>query len=285
MSRERPSPLAVDASTPQSDGRDRVRWIRGAEALDADVISVLTRPAMSGRFWVDLENARRWLEERRGEGNREGMTYTHLFAKAAGLAAMASPDLHRMYGWFRCVDPGAADVGVSVASEGVLAPVIVLEAADRMSLREIARGLREKAAQVRRDDPQTRKLADRLAPLVPPFVRRFLIRLVFSSPGLRRRMVGTIQVTNIGLAEAEDCQVPMAAEVVLGCGVVEKRVVPDENDRAVVRTGAMFTLNASHRKLTAVTARPFIERFRALLARPEELASDSGREADRNLRT
>jgi hypothetical protein len=277
MSQERSSPPALDVSPQQCDARDRVRWIRGAEALEADVISALTRPAMFGRFWVDLENARRWLEERRAAGNPEELTYTHLFVRAAALAAMASPDLHRMYGWFRCVDPGAADIGVSVACEGILAPVVVLAAADRMSVTEIARELREKAAQARRDDPRVRKLADRFVPFLPiPFLRRFLIRLAFSSPSFRRRMVGTIQITNIGLAEAEDCHVPMAAEIILCCGVVEKRVV--------VRTGAVFTLNGSHRKLTAVTGRPFVERFRRLLASPEELASSPARDADRDPR-
>jgi hypothetical protein len=281
VSQAQPSPLASDVSPSQNDGRDRVRWIRGAEALEADVISALTRIVVSARFWVDLENARCWLEERRAEGNPAGLTYTPLFAKAAGMAVMASPDLHRMYGLLRCIDPGVADVGVSVAAEGVLAPVVVLPAADRMSVREIAQELREKAAQVRRDDPRTRALADRFVPFLPiPFLRRLLVRLAFSNPSFRRRMVGTIQVTNVGLSGAEDCYVPMAAELLLGCGLIEKRVVPDERDRPVVRTGAVFIVQGSHRKLTAVTARPFIERFRALLASPEELASCPGRDAD-----
>jgi pyruvate/2-oxoglutarate dehydrogenase complex dihydrolipoamide acyltransferase (E2) component len=273
MSQVQPSPLHLDVSPPGSDSSDRVRWIRGAEALEADVIKVLSRPVMGGRFWVDLENARRWIEERRATREGDELTYTHLFVKAAGMAVMASPNLHRMYGVLRCLEPAAADVGVSVAAEGALAPVVVLPAADRMSVDDIARELRERAARARAEDPRTRTLIDRFVYVVPlPFLRRLLVRLVFSNARLRRKLVGTIQLTNVGFTGADDCYVSMVGELLLGCGIVEKRVLVDENDRPCVRTGAVFTLQGSHRKLTGLTGRPFVARFRELLAAPQQLA-------------
>lgn len=274
MSQVQPSPLTLDVTAPRGDGADRVRWIRGAEALEADVIQVLTGPMMGGRFWVDLENARRWIEERRAAQPGDEVNYTHLFIKAAGMAVMASPDLHRMYGALRCVEPAAADVGVSVAAEGALAPVVVLPAADRMPVDEIARELRERAAQTREEDPRTRALIDRFVYIVPlPFLRRLLVRLLFSNARLRRKMVGTIQLSNVGFTGVDDCYIPMVAELLLGCGSVEKRVLVDENDQPCVRTGAVFTIQGSHRKLTGVSARPFIARFRELLDSPEQLVA------------
>jgi hypothetical protein len=264
-----------------SDGADvgespKTRWISGAEAFEADVIAVLTRPAMQLQFWVDLENVGTFLDAQRNAGDGPALTYTHLFVKAAGMAAMASPDLHRMYGPLRCLQPAVADVGVSVAAEGLVAPTVVLPGADRMTVDEIARQLREGAARARRDDPGARAWANRLVPFFPlPALRRLLIRLAFSSPNVRRRTVGTIQLTNVGLTGGESCYVPMVGELLLACGAVGKRVVPDEMDRPVVRTGAQFSLMASHRKISAVTVRPFVARFRELLAAPEKLASSS----------
>jgi hypothetical protein len=49
-------------------------------------------------------------------------------------------------------------------------------------------------------------------------------------------------------------------------------MVGNDLDDCAVRTGAEFRLIGSHRKLNGDTAGRFIERFRHLLANPEELA-------------
>jgi hypothetical protein len=101
------------AADPVPRRADVVRRLRGIEAWQRDVIAVLTRPAVVGEFRVRLDAAAR----RVGQADGPKLTWTHLFIKAAALAAVSSPALHRMYGPFGVLEPGHADVGVSVEGQ------------------------------------------------------------------------------------------------------------------------------------------------------------------------
>ncbi|MCB9665445.1 MAG: hypothetical protein H6732_15135 [Alphaproteobacteria bacterium] len=231
------------------------RWKTGLETLDADVVAVLTGPVIHVRFEVDLEPCAPLLAD--------GLTWTPVILKAGALAAMAAPDLHRMHGTWRVLEPAACDVGVSVAGEGLLAPVVVLPAVDRMPLGEIAGLLAERAAVARAEEARSHALVNAVIPWFPfPWLRRALVRWLFSSPARRRRMVGSLQVTNIGLSDADIAYVPMTAELLLVVGAI--RTV---DGRRRVTLG----IQASHLKLNAVTVRPFLRRFREVIAQPELL--------------
>lgn len=232
------------------------RWKTGLELLDADVVSVLTAPVIHVRFEVDLEPCAPLLEG--------GLTWTPVIVKAAALAAMAAPDLHRLHGRWRVLEPAAADVGVSVAGAGLLAPVVVLQGADRRTLEDLASELARRALGARAEEARSHALVNRVVPWFPfPRLRRALVRWLFASPARRRRMVGTIQVTNIGLCDADIAYVPMTAELLLVVGAI--RSVDG-------RRRVTLAIQASHLKLNAVTVKPFIRRFREVIAHPELLA-------------
>lgn len=246
------------------------RRMRGSERLDHDVIHVLTRPCIAGTFWVDLEPARAWLEARDAS---ERLTWTHLIVKAAALAALQAPELHRMYGWGRALDPAHADVGVSVLGERIVTPVVVVRAADTLSPGQIRDVLRQAVPQAQAEERAGTALVDRWWWVVPlAWVRRRLTRLVLSFPGVRRKLVGTIQVSNIGFFGFEHAHVPMVGELLLVTGAVEKRVVAGDDDLPLARLGMVCSIHASHTKLNGETGGRFVRAFRELLAHPDRLA-------------
>ncbi len=246
---------------------DEHRRLRPVEALERDILRVFTRPVVVGEFWVDLDAADWFLRERRADGIR--LTFVSLFAKAAALAAMASPRAHRMYGPFGVLEPGSADVGVSIQGDGMLAPVQVLRAAEGKSLSELAVELREKTRQARMEEARMLALVDRYLWLFPfPPLRRLLIRAWFASPRRRRRAVGTIQISVLDRFGIDAAQVPVVAELLLMCGAIRDRVELQPDGRLATRKGAQFRLHGSHRKLNGETGGQFIERFREVLQDP-----------------
>ncbi len=243
------------------------RRLRPIEALERDILRVFTRPVVVGEFWVDLDAADWFLRERHADGIR--LTFVSLFAKAAALAATASPRAHRMYGPFGVIEPGSADVGVSVQGDGMLAPVTVLRAAESKSLEELAAELREKARKALAGDARMRELVDRYLWLFPfPPLRRLLIQAWFASPRRRRRAVGTIQISVLDRFGIDAAQVPVVAELLLMCGAIRERVELQPDGRLATRKGARFCIHGSHRKLNGESAGRFVERFREVLQDP-----------------
>jgi pyruvate dehydrogenase E2 component (dihydrolipoyllysine-residue acetyltransferase) len=250
---------------------DVVRWVRPIEALQRDVIAVLTRPVVVGRFWVNLEAAQRFARDP-GPDLPPRLTLTVLLAKAAALSALASPGLHRMYGPLKALDPAHADVGVSVEGQELLAPVVVLREADRKGLGELAESLKVLASEAREKEIRDVALIHRYLKLLPiPSLRRLLLRLFWQSPRVRRQAVGTIQFSNIGHFGIDSAEVPVVGELLLVGGVVHRRPAVAADGAIVSETGAEFTIHGSHRKLNGRTGGEFIGTFRRLLAEPERL--------------
>jgi pyruvate/2-oxoglutarate dehydrogenase complex dihydrolipoamide acyltransferase (E2) component len=247
----------------------RSRWQSASEAIETDVIRSLTGATVTGDFWIDLEPALRFLERQPRELL---LSRIHLYVKAAALAVLDAPSLHRQWGLLRVHDPVHADVGVSVGSSRSLAPVVVIASADLKSLAEIGRELRAGARRALREERRTTEMVDRWGRFFPfPILRRLVVRWVMASPTRRRKLVGTIQISDLDSYQIDAAQVPLVGELLLVAGAVRKSVVPGDGDRPVVRSGAMFTLHGSHRKLNGRTAGEFIGKFRALMAEPERL--------------
>jgi pyruvate/2-oxoglutarate dehydrogenase complex dihydrolipoamide acyltransferase (E2) component len=252
---------------------DSSRRLRPVEAFERDVIASLTRPVVAAEFWVDLEAVEQRLEALRGATPPAGLTFTHYYVKAAALAVRDVPELRRIYGAWRVLEPSHVDVGVSVdAPDVILAPVIVIEAADTKPLADIARDVRSKAQLAREDSRRVQALINRYLRLLPiPPVRRALIRGVLANARWRRRAVGSIQVTRLDRFGIRAVPVALTAELLLVAGAIERQPRVEGRDAIVIRTGAHFTLHGTHRKMNGRTTGAFIQRFRTLLAAPEQL--------------
>ena len=245
------------------------RRLRPVERLERDVVRVLDRPTNVLDFWVDLTDADE-LVRRRATGGSD-ITLTALVVKAAGLAALASPQLHRMHGIFRVMEPAHADVGISVATEEMLAPVVVIGEVDRKLAGDVARELRTKIAAAKDHDRTRAPLFARYAALVPFPLRRAFIRWWLLSPARRRRAFGTIQVSTVMRFNLDAAFTPVVVEMLLVAGGLQKQVRLGNSGAAEARLGARFQLHASHEKLNGVTGEAFARRFREVLSEPGQL--------------
>jgi pyruvate/2-oxoglutarate dehydrogenase complex dihydrolipoamide acyltransferase (E2) component len=247
---------------------DASRRLRPIEAVERDIVVALTAPTAACEFWVDLEEAARFVRERHAAAPTP-LTLTHLYIKAAACAVVRVPDLHRMYGPFSAIDPAHADVGVSVLAGAMVEPVVVIQQANLKPLAVIASELRSRAAAARADAQRFRLLVDRYLWLFPfPRLRRAAIRAFLASARRRRQLIGTIQLSSMGRFDLRTSYLPMVPDILLIAGVASRQACVEGTDRIVARTGAMFALHGSHRKLNGRTAGAFVSHFRTLLQDP-----------------
>ena len=182
--------MPESASAPEHDALDYAeRWLR-------DGLSVV-RPSFSVmQTTVDMTQATRQLEELRREGVQA--TSTHLLVHAAARALASNPKWHQVVGGNRRSHPAHVDIGLSITGESFVAPVLVIERADEKSIADIAHEVSSRAPEVRQADQQMLSALRRWGRLVPfGFMRRALLRALFTSPAFRRKGVGTFQVSTV----------------------------------------------------------------------------------------
>jgi pyruvate/2-oxoglutarate dehydrogenase complex dihydrolipoamide acyltransferase (E2) component len=211
------------------------RWLR-------DALQVV-RPAFSvHQVSVDMTHAMRRLEQLRREGVQA--TPTHLLVHAAARALAANPQLHQLIAGTRRQRPGRIDIGLSVTGETFVAPVLVLEGADQKTIAEIAAETARRAPEVRQADHLMLETLRRWGWVLPfGFLRRAVLRLLFTSPTFRRKGVGTFQVTTVPADWALTSSFSTAG-VLIG-GQVWSRVMAVEGQPAV-RPTMTLTLSGDH---------------------------------------
>ena len=228
------------------------RWLR-------DGLQVL-HPALSVvQISVDMTRAIERLDRLRHEGIRA--TSTHLLVKAVADALAANPNLHQLTVGSRRQRPVTVDIGLSVSGETFVAPVLVIESADRKTVGQIAAETIERAPEARHADRRMLSALRTWGWLVPfGVVRRAILRLLFASPGFRRKGAGTFQVTTVPGDWA--LTATFASAGVLVAGQTRDRVVAI-NGQVAVRPMMTLTLCGDHgtwdgraagRFLSAVTA-------------------------------
>jgi pyruvate/2-oxoglutarate dehydrogenase complex dihydrolipoamide acyltransferase (E2) component len=213
-----------------------------AERWLLDGLRVLRPPFSVLQTSVDMTEALRYLEHLRQEGVRA--TSTHLLVSAAARVLASGPRFHQIVAGSRRHRPERVDIGLSVSGEAFVAPVLVIEGADRKSVREIASEVERGAPQALAADRRMRDTLRRWGWLVPlGFLRRTLLRLLFSSPRFRRKGAGTFQVSTVagdwGISSV------FATSGVLVGGQISSRVVVVDGQPAV-RPVMTLSLSADH---------------------------------------
>ena len=165
------------------------RWFR-------DGLAVI-RPAFSAaQTTVDMTYATRWLEELRCQGVHA--TATHLLVYATARALSSNGKLHQMVAGNKRHYPDHVDIGLSITGESFVAPVLVIERADEKSVADIVGEVARRAPEVRQADQRTMRALRRWGRLIPfGFLRRALLRALFTSSTFRRKGVGTFQVSTV----------------------------------------------------------------------------------------
>jgi pyruvate/2-oxoglutarate dehydrogenase complex dihydrolipoamide acyltransferase (E2) component len=241
------------------------RWMR-------DSLDVL-RPAFAAhQITVDMTGAMQRLDDLRRRGVTA--TPTHLLVHAAARTLADNPDLHVLVSGSRRHRPARVDIGLSITGEIFVAPVLVIEGADRKGVEEIAAEIAQRVPQVRQADQQMLAGLRRWGWLVPfGFLRRPILRALFASPGYRRKVAGTFQISVVPVDWALTSTF-VAAGVLIG-GQVRSRVVPFEG-QVVIRPTMILTLSGDHSVWDGRAAARFLAGVRSQLETVEPLAS-SGR--------
>lgn len=211
------------------------RWLRDGLEVFKPSLSVYQTE-------VDMTKALAHLEQLRLEGVRA--TATHLIIAATARVLAANADLHQMVAGARRHRPKQVDIGLSIAGETFVAPVLVVEQADRKSVGEIVATLDAELPRVREADRRMLAALRRWGWLVPfgP-VRRGLLRALFRSPSFRRKGVGTFQISSVPVEWAFSTS--FAATGLLVCGKLTQRVTAVDGQPAV-RPMMTLTLCSDH---------------------------------------
>jgi pyruvate dehydrogenase E2 component (dihydrolipoamide acetyltransferase) len=230
------------------------RWLR-------DGLYVL-RPAFSVlQTTVDMTLATRRLEELRSEGVHASAT--HLIVQATARVLRANPRLHQVVAGIRRYRPERVDIGLSVTGETFVAPVLVIEGADEKSIAEIAEETTRRAPEIRQADQRMLVLLRRWGRLVPfAFIRRAVLRALFSSARFRRKGAGTFQVSTVPLDWAMSSAFTTSG--VLVAGQTRSRVVAIDGSPAV-RPMMTLTLSGDHGVWDGRAAARFLSAVKAEL--------------------
>ncbi len=209
-----------------------------------------------------MSQAKELIEAARAHGIR--LTYTHVLLKATALALAANPDLHLLVCGGRVYRPNQVDIGLSVAGETFVAPVLVLERADAKSLSEIAEEIRRRTPEIQASDREMLQMLRRWGWLVPTgILRRGLLRLLFRFIKFRHKGSGTFQLSIVPTVD-QAITVAFTTSAMLVAGRVRDRVVA-VNGEPAVRPVVSLTCCADHRVWDGRSGERFLLAVRQVL--------------------
>lgn len=211
------------------------RWLR-------DGLQVLRPSLMVQQITVDATEAMRRVNEFRRTGVQA--TTTHLLVHAVARALADNRPLHQLIAGNRRIHPDHVDVGLAVTAEKFVGSPLVIEAADQKTIPEIVDEITRRVPDVQRADERLNKLLRRWGWLVPfGFVRRAILRVLFTSPSFRRKGAGTFQISTVPADWALSSS--FSSTGVLVGGQVRSRVVV-VNGQPAVRPVMILTLSGDH---------------------------------------
>jgi pyruvate dehydrogenase E2 component (dihydrolipoamide acetyltransferase) len=188
----------------------------------------------------------------------------HIIFRAVALALSRHPDIHKMGAGSRVMYPGTVDLGISVAGESFVAPVMVLRGAEAKGLTEIAKESVRMMRKAKIDDRKLRAFLRRWGWLVPfGWLRRIILTCAFNRIWFRRGGVGTFQISC--LAEVDTvCPFMFNTAGILGIGGLRDRVT-SINGSFVVKPMITLTCCINHEIWDGRNAARFLVELRNIL--------------------
>lgn len=152
-----------------------------------------------GLFEMDVTRARRLLREHRARSG-QGLSFTAFVIACVGRAVDRDKSMHACRTWGeRLVVFDQVDVNtmfeVEVDGQKIIRPHII-RAANRKTVQEIHDEIR--AFQAQHAQRNEGKLIDWFV-LLPGFLRRFFLRILFKNPHWLKAMNGTVALTSVGM--------------------------------------------------------------------------------------
>jgi 2-oxoglutarate dehydrogenase E2 component (dihydrolipoamide succinyltransferase) len=254
------------------DGDEVIKVDPGRKIL-FDGINAARRPDGYGIMLVDLLPAKEFRDEFR---KKHGLpiTYLHIIIKVLAMVIRKYPWANNMIERYRIIKPSSIDIGISVAGEETVTPVVIIREADKKELKEIVEEFRVKTGEALRKEKESVKQLKKIGRFLPfNFLRRMLIRYLAESYRLRRKLVGTIQISMMNTKET-DIFIPtvMGTAALLGIGGVANRPIVVGNI-VEARPSVYISLQSDHRVWQARNATELAREFKWLMEHPQELDS------------
>ena len=235
-----------------------------AERWLVDSLRVIRPSFVSYQVSADMTQALGQIEQLRRSG--AAVTTTHQLVRATAVAFARNPGLHQMISGTRRHRPERIDIGLSITGETFVAPVLVLEGADKKSVVELAEETARRVPEVRKADKEKLAGLRKWGWLAPtPALRRAIMRRLFSRTDVIRQAAGTFQVSTVPV-DAAVTSVFLASGVLVG-GQVGARVVA-LNGQPAVRPMMTLTLSGDHNVWDGRAAARFLAEVRAELEQP-----------------
>ncbi|MDH3622905.1 MAG: 2-oxo acid dehydrogenase subunit E2 [Myxococcales bacterium] len=245
-------------------------------------------PTIYGTIDLDMTDALEFLREE-SERTGEHLTVTHLVTKAMADTLAEHPECNCIIRRGRIFERDDIDISVLVAvppeeadreQEADLSGALVKNA-DRRSIAEIAREIREGARKVRKhEDPlldRTKKLFDRVPPVVMGPLLRLVARLQYdfnldlSAAGIPNDPFGSAIVTSVGVLGITEAFPPLLTftrvPAVLAVGAVEDK--PGVRDGELVVVPAMrIAATFDHRVIDGFQGGKLAKTFKSIIQDP-----------------
>jgi len=231
------------------------RWLRDGlhESVQAGGFEALE---------VDVAAASQILKQLKAAG--QGITWTHVFVRAAALTLARNPDLHQLVAGNRKIHPASVDICLSVAGDSSVTPVVIIEDAANKDVFAIAADVLRRSPQAVRENEQLLAALNRWGWIIPlSGLRRRLMRFLLNRIWYRRKVSGTFQVTCVPQVDAA---VPLLfnTSAALGIGRVKDRVVAVDGVPAV-RPMVTMTCCVDHSVWNGMDAAKFLIGVRQIL--------------------
>jgi pyruvate/2-oxoglutarate dehydrogenase complex dihydrolipoamide acyltransferase (E2) component len=231
------------------------RWLR-------DGLEITRPPAFFQSMDADMTRVQKLIQDAATRGLR--LTYAPVLVRAAALSLARNRDLHVVVSGRKAYAPGSIDIGLSIAGEMFLAPVLVLKDAENKKLLALAREIGARAPEARAADRKMMAMLRNWGWVIPfSSARKAALRILARFAGFGRKGSGTFQVSV--LADVDQHMTPLFGTVGILCaGRVRDRVVA-VNGRPQVRPTITLTCCADHRLWDGKAGERFLRGVREAL--------------------
>ncbi len=233
----------------------------------------LAKHTVHGLVEFDITQAREMIRQHRAQTG-EALSFSAFFLSCLGKAIDSEKEMHAYRNWRnQLIVFDEVDVNmlfeVEVDGQKTIRPHI-LRGVNKKSVREIHDEIR--AFQSQHQASQESKFIDRFV-LLPGFLRRSFLWLLFKNPQMVKDYYGTVMVSSLGMfGRGTGWGIPVpnhTLQLTLG-GIGEKPGVVD--DRIEIRKYLSVTISFDHNIIDGAPAARFMDRLRKLIERGDGLA-------------
>ncbi|MFQ5797728.1 MAG: 2-oxo acid dehydrogenase subunit E2 [Bacteroidota bacterium] len=250
---------------------DEVIRVGYGQRVLMDVLDAARRPDSYAVMLLDMSAAEAFRKQYRKK-HGVALTNLHLIIKAVAETMDKEPWVNYMVDGYKIIKPSSIDIGVSVAANEGVTPVVVIKEANKKSLQEIRQELTSKASEAVEQEKENLEKLNRLARWIPlNFMRRLLVRYLANQYRLRRSVIGTVQITSVGL---KDLDFHLPSHIGTTClfsvgGIVRRPVVV--GDRIEIRPTVYLACQVDTRVVNAVRGVRAFRRLRRFIEHPQQL--------------